>query len=260
MLHRLGMTNQPLYFLNDKNFKDLLKRQKKDSKIALSEYVRDKKEEKKNPSTAFKPQPSSLPERQNPDEVKEIVIRPNVVMANWNSVLAQAFIECEGPIRGLELRIHRVLSANAQKILDDFNAGKVSALRKDIYVFVFVTVCVCVCVCMCLCMWLCWCLCVAVFLYLLLLHTVLLLRPRHPTTSLTYSFPIPSSFPSYLFYNSFYHHVSSFSSFYFLPSHLSPLLPDLLSSLLPFYHLFYLISSSPLVTLSSLSDTSRLMS
>ena len=127
MLHRLGMSNQPLYFLNDKNFKDLLRRQKKDSKKAFSEYLRDKKEERKNPSTAFKPQPSSLPDRQNPDEVIEIVIRPNVVMANWNSALAEAFIDCEQPIRGLEFGTHRVLSASAQKIFDDFNAGKVSA-------------------------------------------------------------------------------------------------------------------------------------
>lgn len=209
MLHRLGMHNQPLYFLSDKNFKNLLTRQKKESEKAFQKYLKNKAAELKRPSKAFKPQPSSLPERQNPDEVIEIVIRPPVVLANWDSALANSFIECEEPIRGLEFGTHKVLSATAQKIFDDFNAGKVSTLERSM--------CLCWCVCFCFCFCLCLRLCVAVFLHLLLLHTTLLLPPRPPTILLTYSLSIsPFPLPCLLFFSSLYHHVSSsFSSFCF---------------------------------------------
>ena len=123
---RLGMSCQPLHILSERHSKDILLRQKKESVKAFQKYLRDKEEEKRNPSTAFKPQPSSLPERQNPDEVIEIVIRPPVVLSNWDSKLANSFFECKEILAGQHHGVTYTLTATGQKIFDDFNAQKVS--------------------------------------------------------------------------------------------------------------------------------------
>ena len=126
LFSRLGASFQPLRILSDHHYKNDFKRLKKESKKEFNKYIKDKEDEEKNPSTAFKPQPSSLPDRQNPDEEVEVVIRPPVVLSDWNSALASSFMGSREVIAVQPEGGPFALSPKGQKMFDDFQANRVS--------------------------------------------------------------------------------------------------------------------------------------
>jgi hypothetical protein len=127
MTSRLGLSFQPWFAIGGHQYKQKLLRQKTEAQEAFEKYLKDKEEEKANPSTVFKPQPSSLPERQNPDEEVEVVERAPVVLSNWDSTLANIFRESERvPDPALGNEKPSAMDART-KILEEFYAQRVSA-------------------------------------------------------------------------------------------------------------------------------------
>jgi hypothetical protein len=122
---RLGLVYQPWSNIGQQ-YKQKLSRQRTEAREAFDKYLKDKEEEKANPSTVFRPQPSSLPERQNPDEEVEVVERAPVVLSNWDSTLGNIYRESQRvpePAPGNE----KPSAADARlKIFEDFQAQRVS--------------------------------------------------------------------------------------------------------------------------------------
>ena len=127
LVSRLGLIYQPSYAIGGHQYKQRLSRQKAEAQEAFEKYLKDKEDEKANPSTVFKPQPSSLPERQNPDEEVEVVVRAPVVLSNWDSKLANIYRESQRvPDPALGNKKPSITDARI-KIFEEFQGQKVSA-------------------------------------------------------------------------------------------------------------------------------------
>ena len=123
---RLGLIYQPGYAIAGHQYKQKLTRQRTEAREAFDKYLKDKEEEEANPSTVFKPQPSSLPERQNPDEEVEVVVRAPVVLSNWDSTLGNIYRESQCVPDSAPGNENPSTADARLKIFEEFQAQRVS--------------------------------------------------------------------------------------------------------------------------------------